>query len=146
MQQANVKTRRSLIFYLVSSLFTGIVSFVFFVLLGTFYIAKDHSILVNIIVWFFTGLVAYLVFYFVYLLFLLLFKKSKDRRPFLNGYAVSAAYVSVLIACLALSKNVDDYSYVTVFSLLGSVPALIQIIWAFNAEQKPKRKRTEPKK
>jgi len=146
MQPENTKVNRSWIFFLVSSVFTGALSLIYFVLLGMFYVAKEHMVLTNIVVWTATGLLAYVSFYLLDLLVYGIFKKAKWLGPFANGWAISAAYLSVLIVCLAQSKNFDDYAFVSTYVFLSGVPALTQMVLGWSSKKKLKRKSSKADK
>ncbi|OPZ24659.1 MAG: hypothetical protein BWZ03_00018 [bacterium ADurb.BinA186] len=125
----NIKGKLLVWYYVLSSFFTAVFSALLFVLLGSFYVANDHSLLLNIFVWASVIFISYLLFYLIYRIVLFFPKLKGKNGPFLNGFAISAGFLGVLACCLALSKKVDDYTYVSALGLLTTVFSIVEIIF-----------------
>ena len=125
MLRGNINGKQLIRYYLLSSIITGLLSLINYIILGTFYIAINHTILVNIIVWTTTVIISFSIYYFIYYLIV---RKKKKFGPILNGYAIASGCLSILLACLAMSYTLNDYLYVEVMGYLTGISALPQII------------------
>ena len=132
-------TKKSLvIYYLISSVVTGLFMIFSFIVLGSFYKANNNTVLINLLVWLSTILITYLILFFCYLLVTKLIKScQKKTGPLINGYAIATGYLAILIVCLANSYNMNDYSFVEVTISMSGVFAIIQVIFdIFNSKKK----------
>ena len=118
-------------------LFTILCTILFFLVLGTFYVATEHSIGVNILVWLTTVFTAY---YFYYLISLLLNKirKTNIKPKKYNGWAIFAGLLSITIICLLNSFNIDDYLFVEIMGLISGLYGTFEIIFTINKHKKTK--------
>lgn len=121
----NKKSKGLLGYYILSSVITALLSLLAFIILGMFYKANNNTILVNVLVWVITILIAYCFFYFPYYGLCKLFKKNYG--PLLNGYAVVSGILSILFYCLGNSYFIDDYSYTVVLGFFAGIITLVQI-------------------
>ncbi|MBQ8320361.1 MAG: hypothetical protein IJX81_05720 [Clostridia bacterium] len=122
MQREKIKaTICKILFYFTVTILTCVL----FVLLGSFYIAVEHSIGLNIIVWSATIFLAHSLVYLIRFLFNLI-RKHKIKHPFIDWISLSVGAGVVAIICLALSTSVEDYLYVSVMGGFSGVLAIIQ--------------------
>lgn len=155
MQQGKIKAfcfgtitnkKKLYLFYLFSSILTGVFCIISFVLLGSFYKAKDNTIFINIIVWLLTILVTYLLLFLLYYLIVKFIKKAKHGiGPFINGFAIASGYLTILFMCLANSYKVNDYLYVEVAALMSSIFGIAQFFIGFLNAKKVKKTFNERK-
>jgi hypothetical protein len=134
-------TKKSLfIYYLISSVATGLFTVFSFIVLGIFYKANNNTILVNLLVWLSTILITYLVLFICYFLIAKLIRPCHQKTgPLVNGYAIGAGYLTILIVCLANSYNINDYSFVEVTISMSGVFAIIQVIFDISNSKKKKK-------
>lgn len=125
MLRGNINGKELILYYILSSIITGILSLISYIILGTFYIATTHTILVNIIVWTTTVIISFLIYYFIYYLIV---RKKKKFGPILNGYAIAFGFLTILLACLAMSYSLNDYLYIEVMGYMTGISALPQIL------------------
>ena len=128
------------------ALFTAGVSILLTGLSGIFYIAKDHVMRLNILVWFTVVGIAYFILYGICLLIHLIFKRKKSHKPLLfDGYSVAAGFLGILIFNLAIVKNMNDSLYIQfVNGILVGVPALIQLF--LDIHKKVNKRKTKRRK
>ena len=115
---------------IVSSVSTAILTFICFVLLGTFYTATEHSIGTNIFVWIITVVVAYFIYYGFHWLVKIIFKKISSPKLY-NMWAIISVLIFITLVCLFRSENVDDYLYVEIMGLISGVAGTLEIIHSF---------------
>lgn len=105
------------------------VTCVFFILLGAFYKAIDHSIGLNIVVWVATIVLAHSFVYLIRWLFNLI-RKRKINHAYIDGISFACGSGIVAIICVFSTKNIDDYLYTTIMGSISGIVATIQIILA----------------
>lgn len=102
-------------------LLIGFISFCLFVALGTFYNANDYVVMVNILVWTLCCLIAY-----ASCIFLPFFEKKKFN--YIDGYALSAGFIGIMIVSLCRVKDVNDASYLTVLGFISGILSIFETI------------------
>lgn len=112
----------------------ALLTFFIFAVAGRIYSATDHTILTSIIVW----TIALVLSYFLTMLIPFIIYK----RIYYDGLVVVASLGTVIICCLARSKNLDDYLFVSVvgfvFTILGGFELILRLGKA-NAYKKKRR-------
>lgn len=120
--------------FILSILTTIILTPILFVILGSFYVALEHPIGLNVLIWVIIDILAYTIFYVV---FLIIKKAKKETAPkFYNGWALLSGLLTITIICFITSYNVDDYLFVEVMGLLSGLYALFQIIYEIIIKKK----------
>lgn len=114
-------------YYISSSIFTAIIAFVFFVILGLFYSANSNTIFSNILVWTITIFLAFITYYLFHFIVTKFIKKGSNYGPFINGYAIAAGLLIILIYCLANSYTIDDYSYTSTLGFMAGIITILQV-------------------
>ena len=123
----NINGKKLVRFYIITSIVTAVLSIISYIILGSFYIANNHTILVNIIVWSLTILIAYCLYYFPYFFIMRYATKTKEYGPLLNGYAIASGFLAILLLCLANSYTLGDYSYVEIMGFMAGIVVIPQI-------------------
>ncbi len=129
----NIKT------IIVSSVVVSFFSFIFFVLLGTFYKATDHTVGLNVVVWSLTIFTAYYFYYGIHWIFTLLFKKV-SKPQLINSWAIVCGFITIAVVCLFNSSSVDDYLYVEIMSGISGVVSIGQILYSVLSIKKKNNK------
>ena len=130
-QEKNNKNKLSFILSLIS---TALITPILFVILGSFYVALEHPIGLNIFLWVLLDILAYSIFYIVYLI---IRKSRKQNAPkFYNGWALLSGLLSITIICFITSYNIDDYLFVEVMGAISGLYALFQIIYEIFIKRK----------
>ena len=109
----------------------------FFILLGAFYKAIDHSIGLNIVVWVSTIVLSHSFVYLIRWLFNL-FRKRKIIHAYIDGISFACGSGIVAIICAFSTKNIDDYLYTTVMGSISAIASTIQIILAIRKRDNSK--------
>lgn len=99
----------------------GIITLVLFMLAGVFYIANEHSILTNTIVWLFLVSIAY-----VSVIFIPFFQKRTVR--YIDLWAFAAGLFTIMIYCLSQAKSIDEYSYLSVLSYIAGIISVYELL------------------
>ena len=99
----------------------------FFVLLGFFYKAIEHSIGLNILVWLITIILAHSFVYILRWLFNLI-RKKKIRCSYIDFKSLAIGAASLAIVCLFGAKSLDDYLYLVIMTGISGIVATIEII------------------
>jgi amino acid transporter len=121
------KNKISTVSFILSIISTTILTPILFVLLGSFYVALEHPIGLNIFVWILIDILSYLIFYVI---FLIIKKSKKEKAPkFYNGWALLSGLLVITIICFFTSYNIDDYLYVEVMAAVSGLYAMFQIIY-----------------
>ncbi|MDD4154737.1 MAG: hypothetical protein PHT30_04960 [Bacilli bacterium] len=125
----NINGKSLIGYYVISSAICFVLTFPAFVILGTFYVAIENTILVNILVWLLTIIISFAAFFIPYYLITRFVKKLRKRQgPFINGWAIAAGYLTILIVCLANSYQLNDYLFVEISGSMSGIVGLIQLI------------------
>lgn len=135
----NINGKKLVKYYILSSIINIVFSIIAYIILGSFYVANNNTILVNILVWTITILLSFSLFYFPYFLINKFFTKDKLFGPLLNGYAIAFGFIGILSVCLARSYSLNDYTYVEVMGFMAGIVGFIQII--FDSSKKIKNKK-----
>lgn len=119
--------KNSVLAIVVSSIITIILTFICYVVLGTFYTANNHSIGMNIFVWIITSIVAYFIYYGLHWLIKVIFKKISSPKLY-NIWAIISGLAFITLICLFRAENTDDYLYVEIMGLISGVVGTLEII------------------
>lgn len=117
---AEIKMKNRLIKEIFFSVLTAFLTVVLFLLTGSFYVANDHSVMLNIIVWILLVMASYTIIY--------LFSLIKHKYSYYDGYAIMSGFLVVLIICLFKTKEGTSYLYVDSFVLFSSIIPVPQLL------------------
>ena len=112
----------------------ALVTCVFFVLLGLFYKAIEHSIGLNILVWLITIILAHSFVYILRWLFNLI-RKKKIRHSYIDFKSLASGAASVAIICLFGAKSLDDYLYLSIMAGISGIVATIEGVLYFRKKK-----------
>ena len=99
----------------------GIITLILFILAGIFYIANDHSILTNTIVWLIINLLAY-----ISMIFIPYFRKKTVR--YVDLLAFASGFFAIMLYCLSQAKSIEDYSYLSVLSYIAGILSVCELL------------------
>ena len=99
----------------------GIITLILFILAGIFYIANEHSILTNTIVWLILNLLAY-----ISMIFIPFFQKKTVR--YIDLWAFASGLFAIMLYCLSQAKSIEDYSYLSVLSYIAGILSLGELL------------------
>lgn len=114
---------------------TSILTIVYFVVLGTFYKAIEHKVLINILVWLATIFGAYYTYYSIYWIFKI-FIKILTKPLCFDGWSILAGLIVITIICLLDSNSLNEFLYVEIMSGISGIVATLQIIYSVFLKQK----------
>lgn len=106
---------------------TSVISFLYFIVLGSFYNANEHTLGVNILVWFITFFVAYITFYFLFFVYSLIFKK-KMKYKFINFLPIVCSSLFIFVICAFRIQSFDDNRYCEALLSFTSIVTPIEIM------------------
>lgn len=119
--------KNNILSIIISSFITAILTFICFVLLGSFYTASEHSIGTNIFVWIITVVVAYFIYYGFHWLMKIIFRKISPPKLY-NMWAIISGLAFITLLCLFRSEGTDDYLYVEIMGLISGIVGMLEII------------------
>ena len=99
----------------------GIITLILFILAGIFYIANEHSILTNTIVWLTLNLLAY-----ISMIFIPCFQKKAVR--YVDLWAFASGLFAIMLYCLSQAKSIEDYSYLSVLSYIAGILSVCELL------------------
>ena len=122
-------------YIIISCVATSILSFVCFVILGTFYKAINHSVGLNVIVWILTVILGYMIYYGFHWLIKLFFKSAFTPKLY-NIRAILSGLVTLTLVCLFTSQNSDEYLFLEVMGTISSVAAIFELVYSIRFKKK----------
>jgi hypothetical protein len=114
--------------FILPIIYTCILTFVCFLILGTFYRAVEQSVGLNILAWASTVIAAYYLYFLTALLLSRIFKKF-DKPKIYNGWAILSGLFLITVICLFNSSEIDDYLFVEIMGLISGIFGTFQIIF-----------------
>lgn len=105
----------------------GFVSFALYAIMGHFYVASEHVILLNVIVWLVLVTFAYLIFIFIPWF-------GKRKYYYFDGIAFASGILAIIIYCLSQAKRIDEYNFLEVISFIAGLLTIVDFVIRGNSK------------